>query len=133
MLGLPEGVGMSAPRVLIVEDDDALREALREVFSFPDWEVHSARTATYAFWLLNAPFQYVVAELDLPDGMGESLLEAVRATRTRTFVVVVVKDEDDLRRASIQERFQPAAIVRMPIDVAGLRALCEAHRRGAGA
>lgn len=119
---------MNAPCLLIVEDHEAARQAMMRFFVELGWNVQTTRTATYAQWLLTTPFDCIIVDLTLPDGTGESVLEAVEASRTRTCVVVATQNEDPARLAALQARFMHARFLPKPLDLERVRALCEDAR-----
>lgn len=79
--------------VLLVEDDDAIRESLAEALSFAGIGVFTARSVAGAKNVLRTfPGRaLVVLDLDLPDGRGEDVLEFLRdvPSATSRFPVVV--------------------------------------------
>lgn len=96
-------------RVLVVEDDAALRESIRALLQSLDIEIVTADTIKAAVAQMDAgPFDCVVMDLALPDGSGHDLLEKMAADAGRPMPPVIVytgrqlsaEDEQRLRRYS---------------------------------
>jgi DNA-binding response OmpR family regulator len=69
-----------ADRVLLVEDRDALREALARHLRSEDFEVRAVATLTAAREALadDDAYDVVVSDVRLPDGLGDALTRALR-------------------------------------------------------
>ena len=96
-------------RVLIVEDDDVQREAVRQLLSSHDVETVTAGTAAECLRRLREQtFDCMVLDLSLPDASGYSLLETLSRETDYSFPPVIVytgrelsaDDEQRLRRYS---------------------------------
>ena len=70
-------------RILLVEDDGALRGALRELFEREGYEVAAAADAAAARSAMAAGADLVVLDVGLPDGDGVALCRAWRAAWKR--------------------------------------------------
>lgn len=114
----------SPKRVLIVEDHEPTRRALRGIFRVRGYEVATAGTLAEALGLLDPPPDCIVLDLMLPDGHGEDLLRKVRADRLPTAVTVCTGLEDPARLRSV-ERLHPDALLVKPVDVDTMFASCE--------
>ena len=66
-------------RILLVEDDGALRGALRELFEREGYEVAAAADAAAARSAMAAGADLVVLDVGLPDGDGVAVCRAWRA------------------------------------------------------
>ncbi|HKJ77929.1 MAG TPA: response regulator, partial [Prolixibacteraceae bacterium] len=65
--------------VLIVEDDEATREALQMLFESTDIIIHEATSAKQAYDLISTkPFDSVILDLGLPDYSGKELLKKLK-------------------------------------------------------
>src|SRR5688500_3223194 len=72
--------GGMKPSILIVDDDETIRETLAEFFSALDLPVRAAATATEGRRAIAAHSPDVaLVDLRLPDADGLTLLEAIRA------------------------------------------------------
>lgn len=72
-----------ANRILIVEDNESLREMFREMLSHRGFEVCVAATCAGACALaVDEMFDAVLADLDLPDGSGLDLCRRLEARCT---------------------------------------------------
>jgi signal transduction histidine kinase/DNA-binding response OmpR family regulator/CHASE3 domain sensor protein len=96
-------------RVLVVEDDQAQREAVGRLLSSHDVEIVMAGTAAECLQLLREQtFDCMVLDLSLPDASGYSLLETLSREDAYSFPPVIVytgrdlsaDDEQRLRRYS---------------------------------
>lgn len=86
-----ESCGCSERRVLLVEDDSAQRNGLRQLFEGEGLIVDEARTGEEAIEKLKEnKYRCVILDLGLPDGSGYSLLkdENFKQTLDRTPVIV---------------------------------------------
>jgi CheY-like chemotaxis protein len=96
-------------RVLVVEDDPALRDGLKTLLAAPQVEIHTAGSVAEALdCLAQTTFDCMVTDLALPDGSGDDLLERMAASDAHGFPPVIVytgralsRDEEQrLRRHS---------------------------------
>jgi DNA-binding NtrC family response regulator len=77
-------------RILIIEDDDGLRQVIQLQLEREGYETSSAPTAEEAFPILEkAPHQLVLTDLSLPGISGIELLKRVRANYPETAVIVM--------------------------------------------
>jgi two-component system response regulator RegA len=78
------------PLLLVVEDDDALRDRLARAFERRGFEVQTAATAAAAAAVLEdeAP-EFVVVDLRMPDGAGLDLVPRFKAADPATRIVVL--------------------------------------------
>jgi DNA-binding response OmpR family regulator len=82
-------------RLLIVEDDGALADALREAFTRHGMTSDCATTAGDAALMLDAArYAAVVLDLGLPDGDGRALLRRLRARQDPTPVLILTARSD---------------------------------------
>ena len=66
---------MQRPRVLVVDDDDTLRELLSEVLTNWGYQVATAATARLALDLLQTqPFDVAISDIRMPEMDGIELL-----------------------------------------------------------
>jgi CheY-like chemotaxis protein len=89
---MPETKPPPRPRVLVVDDEDAIRETLREVLSEEGYEVESAADGAEALALLarGAPPRVVLLDLMMPRLDGWEVLRRVRAAPALDATAVVV-------------------------------------------
>jgi DNA-binding NtrC family response regulator len=119
---------MNRPRALIVDDHGPSYRLFRRIFLSRGWDVQTSRTATYALWHLSTPYDCIVTQLRLPDGTGESILEAVDASRMRTTVAVIAEREDEPWARELEARFKSVRVFTMPLDVRALAEYCLAAK-----
>ncbi|WP_391733031.1 response regulator transcription factor [Tautonia sociabilis] len=101
------------PILLIVEDDPALTEVWRTIFAARGWEVRSAATVAEGLALLEPAPDYLILDLQLPDGDGGALLRRIRETGMKTRVAVTTASDDPASLAGLE----PEALFRKPVDV----------------
>lgn len=77
------------PRVLVVDDEDDLRELLELTLLKMGLDVDSAATLAEARALLSSEYQLVLTDMRLPDGLGLELVREVTAAYRNTPVAVV--------------------------------------------
>lgn len=82
-------------RMMIVEDHSAFAQALKLVLG-PDTRISLARTLEEGRAMVGTaePFDVVVLDLSLPDGVGTELIPEIRERNPRTSVVVLSARED---------------------------------------
>ena len=106
---LEDKLSQRVHRVLIVEDNEAQREAVARLLTSHDVETVSAGTAAECLDLLKSQtFDCMVLDLTLPDASGYSLLETISGDDSHAFPPVIVytgrvlsaDDEQKLRRYS---------------------------------
>lgn len=108
----------AAPRVLVVEDDDAIRTLLVAALRREPFEVDAANDGEAALRLTqNCEYAVIVLDLMMPRINGFDFLEAFRkASPAARSVIFIVTAFDD----SMVGNFEPGqvhAIIRKPFDV----------------
>ena len=77
-------------QLLVVEDDDSIRESLVDFFTDREWLVHAcANHAAAEQALIAQQFDMVLLDLRLPDGDGLDLLRGMRKRGNRAPVIVL--------------------------------------------
>lgn len=104
-----------SPSLLIVEDDDPLRERLTRAFEERGFDVHAAATLARARAIAEAdPPEYVVLDLRVGQESGLTLIPALLALDAETRVVVltgygsVATAVDAVRRGAVHYLTKPA-------------------------
>jgi DNA-binding NarL/FixJ family response regulator len=98
-------------RVLLVEDDQGIAQAIVEDFVRNDVAVTLARTLAEARAILRKSFEVVdvvILELRLPDGRGESLLPDIEMLSRQPAVIVSSAFLPELRSDALE--YRPVAI-----------------------
>ena len=73
------GEPVSTRRILIVDDDDTVREALNDYLEFHDFEVTAAASAAQALTAVaGSDFDLVISDLVMPGMDGIALIKAIR-------------------------------------------------------
>src|SRR6185436_3858749 len=89
---LPPSVLPTPTRVLVVDDEPALRHVLAVAFKRQGYEVISAAGVKLALEALRQnpqPFPVVLTDLVMPDGSGIEVLTAAKARSPATEVIVM--------------------------------------------
>jgi DNA-binding response OmpR family regulator len=77
-------------RILVVEDEPKVADALREGLESEDYEVEIARTGEEGFFLVNAQtFDLVILDLMLPGRDGLDILKTLRRRGLQTPVLIL--------------------------------------------
>jgi len=103
----PAGGARDAARILVVEDEQAIRLALRGLLRRAGYEVDEAESADAALdRLAAAPFDLVVTDLALGEGRsGMEVLYAVKAQRPETAVVLITgRGGDEVAQDALRHR-----------------------------
>ena len=116
---------MNDYRILVVEDDDASRDALRRLFVHKGWLVSVAKTISEGLEALDPPPHCVILDLMLPDGEGEDLLRKLREDNLPSRVAVCTGTNDPVRIALVKG-LDPDALFQKPIDFEELCRVLEA-------
>jgi CheY-like chemotaxis protein len=104
--------------VLVVEDDTLLRCALVSVLHRFGYDAAAASTVAEGLAQLDGQACAII-DLNLPDGVGTTILERIRAEQRPIRVAVATgTTDDDLLTEALSHR--PDVILRKPFDVAAL-------------
>ncbi|MCB9653759.1 MAG: response regulator transcription factor [Deltaproteobacteria bacterium] len=92
---------MAKKRVLVVEDDEAIRNGIVDALAFEGYEVFEAATRAAGTRMgLEMAFDIILLDLVLPDGSGHDVLGEVRSARPTVPVVMLTalgQEEDKVR------------------------------------
>ena len=84
-----------AYRILIVDDEAALQNMVKEILTQAGYETSSALTCAQALeWFRAAPPDAVLLDVNLPDGDGFSLFGKLRENRDMPVLFLSARDED---------------------------------------
>lgn len=84
------------PRVLVIEDNDTLRESLRRAFQKKGCEVMAAPGAEEGLGMvLGHLFDVILVDLKLPRNDGGSFIQQVRALGCRSEIVMMTGHADE--------------------------------------
>lgn len=72
-------MGVTHVKILLVEDDDALRAGLAELLQREQYHVAEAANGMQARQMLDSSISLILLDVTLPDGDGVSLCKAWRA------------------------------------------------------
>jgi two-component system cell cycle sensor histidine kinase/response regulator CckA len=129
--GTPEAPAAGAQTVLLVDDDEVIRDLLTEVFALTDLQfecmVSGADLLTRLASKLPAP-DVLLLDLSLPDAMGEHLLNKVCKRWKQTTCILCTGHIGEDLEAHFEGR--AAAILRKPFYPRQLLALFGINLRG---
>lgn len=90
-----------AAKILLVEDDDFLRDGLVQVFTQEGYAVTAAATLHRANDALNEKqFDAIVLDIGLPDGSGLALCARLRAQNNRIPILFLTAFDDEIQIVS---------------------------------
>ncbi|MEO8379809.1 MAG: response regulator, partial [Acidobacteriota bacterium] len=112
----------NAPRVLVVEDEPAIRELVTRVFARADYIVDSAADGQEALDKLagDPGYSVVVLDLTMPRRSGFDVIEALKHEHPDGLKGVIVTTALD-RKLRQSDRTVVCGIVRKPFDLADLK------------
>ncbi|MGH2570049.1 MAG: response regulator [bacterium] len=132
--GRPAGGGGKVARVLLVDDDDMVRETYESALGLSGHEITTASSGPAALEVLAAsPFDLIVTDLSMEGMSGLELAREVRRTDGTTPIVLlsgwaIQQDEDQVRAAGVDLVLaKPCPISRL------LAAVSEVRRSAVGA
>jgi CheY-like chemotaxis protein len=89
-----------APRVLVIEDDDLVRQSLLRVLTLAGFQTLAARTVAGGCEQLALQPDVVLTGLTLPDGSGLDVVRRIRERHETVVVAVLTRDpHEDLDAA----------------------------------
>jgi DNA-binding response OmpR family regulator len=101
----------SVKRILVVDDDDLVRQALAELLTLEEYEVTTAADGLRALELaLTDPPDLVIADLQMPRLRGDGLIARMREAGVRAPVIIVTAARGPLDAS-------PERIVRKPFGI----------------
>jgi DNA-binding NarL/FixJ family response regulator len=103
----PQGNTNMARKVLIVEDDASVCQALTDILVFIGFEVRAVRTAREALTALDDR-DIAVIDLNLPDAVGTVVLHKIRSEGRAIRTVIWTADPDAFAPVSLG--YQPDAL-----------------------
>jgi DNA-binding NarL/FixJ family response regulator len=105
-------------RVLVVEDDPFTARRLHRLLVLRGvCQVVHATTVAEALGLLEPPPHWVILDMNLPDGLGLVVLQAIREAELPTRIVVSSSTKDAHLIATLAS-YKPDAIIPKPLNPA---------------
>jgi CheY-like chemotaxis protein len=129
---------MELKRVLVVDDDTAIRETLRLILEDAGYDVIEASTGSQALGLLRSSPNSLVVLLDLimPDGDGGAVLRAVAAdsvlSRRHGYAVMTAGSERAIESLAPMLAPMHSVTMRKPFDIDQVLEVVGALRRDLG-
>jgi two-component system cell cycle sensor histidine kinase/response regulator CckA len=92
---------LASPTVLVVDDEDLIRQLARRVLEGEGYQVTEASSGLEAIALLagGAPLDLLMADLDMPELGGDEMVRRIRTTRPDLKVLYVTGHIDRLMDA----------------------------------
>jgi len=119
-----------AARILIIDDDESMRELLRLHLSSAGYDVEVAEDAIAAgYMVLKKPPDLIISDVDMPHLDGFQFIEALRADKTLPEIPVIFltsMEEGDQRGRSLGV----AGYITKPVRADRLLALVAQHLSG---
>ena len=86
------------PRVLVVDDEDRIRQIETRILEKGGYRVEQASSAQEAFAMIDAdgPPDLLIADLEMPEFSGEQMVEHIHASRPNLKVLYVTGNIDRL-------------------------------------
>ncbi|HUX60845.1 MAG TPA: sigma-54 dependent transcriptional regulator [Ignavibacteriaceae bacterium] len=79
-----------AERILVVDDEDIIRESLSFILKKEGFYVQEAENGRAAYnWLLEESFDLVLTDLEMPEMKGIQLLEEIKKLNIQTSVIII--------------------------------------------
>ena len=79
-----------AKKILIVDDEDLVRNYVRRALSSRGWEISEANNGAAALALLDGKdFDAVICDLKMPDMRGEEVIKKVRTLRPAMKIIAI--------------------------------------------
>ncbi|MGH9274136.1 MAG: diguanylate cyclase domain-containing protein [Acidimicrobiales bacterium] len=127
--------GPKRPRLVVIEDDEHLRELVRHVMEPIGWDVTTTASAALGHSAITAGDpDVVVLDLNLPDASGLAVLATLQADELTAWIPVVVVSGDHTRHAATAALLNGAQdFVTKPFEVEELQARLTAALRVATA
>lgn len=119
-------------RILVVDDDEGMRENLAELFEALGYGVLTAATAPEALALLaHADVDLVITDYRMPGFTGIELIDAVRRTHPRVLAVLMTAFGDDCTEDESLRR-GAAGYISKPFEADAMASLVQKVVAGAG-
>jgi two-component system response regulator RegA len=97
---------------------------LRAAFARQGWDVRVAGSVAEGLSSLEPPPHFIILDLGLPDGVGETILRKVRDDHLESRVAVCTGLSDPVRFAAVKG-LNPEFLLCKPIDAAVMCRLCD--------
>ena len=117
-------------KLLVVDDDESLSEALQLILLKEGYEVETAQNTSEAFYMISKTnFDLVISDLKLPDESGIDLLKKVRRfNEDLPFIIITAYDESTSTIKAIQEGAYD--YLEKPLDMNRLKAVVKRALEG---
>ena len=112
-----------SPRVLVVDDDDAVRRFVKRILDDEGYDVDASATGSDALTRLHdgQAYDLVVADVCMPEMSGPQMIARMRQTGSQAKVLYVTGFSDQLFDERADKLWADEAFLDKPCTVQGLR------------
>jgi two-component system KDP operon response regulator KdpE len=112
--------------ILVVEDHEPIREMMVQLFQHQGYGALEARSGNEALAILSTcSVDFIVSDIEMPDGDGFSLLRELRKIGTIAPPLIFVSGREDISVGDAKAR-GAVSILRKPVDAGDLLSRIEA-------
>jgi CheY-like chemotaxis protein len=112
----------SSPRVLVVDDDDAVRRFVKRILDDEGYVVDASATGSDALTRISGQaYDLVVADVCMPEMSGPQMIARMRQTGSQAKVLYVTGFSDQLFDERADKLWADEAFLDKPCTVQGLR------------
>ena len=123
-------VPMACQSILIVEDDEAIRESMREILEFEQYRVFTAANGQEAIDLLHNQVTHpclILLDLMMPVMSGWEFLAAIKNEKFETLATIPIVLVSASGDAANQARKETAGFIKKPINLDTLLQMVQQH------
>lgn len=102
-------------RILLLEDNHDMREAIREALTIFDFDVTAGRDGNEGLAVLESNDtlpDLIISDLKMPNLSGEELLDYLRQRPSLKHIVVIIMSGSEIYREAVMEKGADAYIVK---------------------
>lgn len=116
--GVPTVISPSKPRVLVVDDDQDIRDSLELILTDLGYEVILATDGTAGMMRAerDAP-DLVICDLMIPHRSGIAVLDSLKARKVRKLPVIMMSGSNEIRHREMAEARGADGWLHKPFDV----------------
>ena len=112
---LPKLATETKPSLLVVDDDEKLRQSMAKVFSNAGYITYECENGEQAIEILqNAEVDIVLTDIRMPGMSGDELSKRIRTMKKQPVLCIMSADQAELR--NLQKRVSPDGVLRKPFS-----------------